>query len=132
MDVAEELMRYSEDQFVVWGDFAPWNPCHDPKEQWYSLAAMEQYFWYVPIDGSTASVIKAFLKLYEATGNELYREKAYALGDSMTRMENTENGVIPTHWMTTNCSTVLENFWINCHISSAFAMLALAKSNGEI
>lgn len=132
MDEVITLMRYIEDQFVVWEDFAPWHPLHKPDEKWYSPAALEQYDWYVPIDGSTASVIKDFLKLYSVTGDELYLEKAYALGDSITRMQNPQTGVIPTHWITTNCSTVLENFWINCHIGTSMVMLQLAKVHGEI
>ena len=132
MEQAKELMRFVEDQFVVWTDYAPWCKWHYKEQKWYSPAALEQYLWYVPIDGSAVCIIRPLLKLYEATKNELYLEKAYALGDSMTRMQNPETGVIPTHWMTTDCSTVLYNFWINCHIGSAFIMLELAKANGEL
>ncbi|MBQ4110441.1 MAG: hypothetical protein IJC74_06105 [Clostridia bacterium] len=129
---AEELIHFVEDQFVVWGDFAPWNPHYGPEEYWYSPAALEQYNWHVPIDGSTAAVIKAFLDMYSLTGDDLFLEKACALGDSVTRMQNPETGVIPTHWMTKDCSTVLKNFWINCHIGTAFNMMILAKAIGEI
>ena len=132
MREAEEMMRYVEDQFVVWGRFAEWNPHHDPKETWYSPAALEQYYWHVPIDGSTAAVVRTFLSMYSATGDKLFLEKACALGDSITRMQNPETGVIPTHWMTTDCSTVLKNFWINCHIGSAFGLMLLAKATGEM
>ncbi|MBE7034152.1 MAG: hypothetical protein E7406_08015 [Ruminococcaceae bacterium] len=132
IEFAEELMRFVEDQFVVWGDFAPWNQFLNPAEKWYSPAVLEQYYWYVPIDGSTAMVALAFLNMYEVTKDELYLEKALALGDSITRMQNPESGVIPTHWMTTDCSTVLKNFWMNCHIGSAYAMKELAKATGEI
>ncbi len=129
---AEELMRFVEDQFVTWVDFAEWNPDRDPKEQWYSPAAMEQYKWHVPIDGSTCTVMNAFLNMYKATGKKLYLEKACALGDSITRRQNPETGVVPTHWITTDCSTVLKNFWLNCHVSTAFRMLALAEAMGEL
>lgn len=129
---AKELMRFVEDQFVVWGDFPEWNSYYDGQERWYSPAVLEQYAWYVPIDGSTATVLNAFLNLYSVTGDRLYLEKACALGDSITRMQNPESGVIPTHWVTTDCSTVLKNFWINCHIGTAFRMLTLAEATGEI
>lgn len=132
MGEAIELMRYVEDQFVVWTDFAPWCYWHYKEQQWYSPAGLEQYLWYVPIDGSADGIIKAFLKLYSATKNELYLEKAFALGDSITRMQNDETGVIPTHWMTTDCTTNLYLFWMNCHVGSAFTMLELAKANGEL
>jgi len=129
---AKEMMRFVEDQFVVWGDFATWNLHYNPEEHWYSPAALEQYYWHVPIDSSTATFIKSFLDLYSATGDKLLLEKACALGDAITRMQNSESGVIPTHWMTTECSTVLKNFWVNCHIHSASVMMILAKAVGEI
>ena len=132
IEEAEEIMRFVEDQFVVWEDFAPWNPCKDEKEKWYSPAVLEQYAWYVPIDGSTGLVASAFMKLYSVTGNKLYYEKSCALADSITRMQNPETGVIPTHWMTTDCNTVLKNFWINCHIGTAFSMMTLANETEEI
>ncbi len=130
---AEELMRFVEDQFVVWGDFAPWSKHYvEGESYWYSPAAMEQYLWYVPIDGSTAAVMKAFLALHSVTHDDLMLEKACALGDSITRMQDPETGVIPTHWMKKDCTENLSNFWINCHIETAFQMMNLAKATGEI
>lgn len=132
LETAKELMRFVEDQFVVWGEHAPWNEHLHEGDYWYSPAALEQYFWYVPIDGSTVAVMEAMLNIYKATGDELLLEKAKALGDSITRMQDSESGVIPTHWMSKDCTKTLENFWINCHISSAFRMYKLAKITGEI
>ena len=132
MNEAEQLMRFVEDQFVVWGEHAPWNPSRRDDAYWYSPAALEQYKWYVPIDGSTVTVMRAFLDLYSVTKNKLYLEKACALGDSVTRMQDSDIGVIPTHWMSKNCTKELFNFWINCHIGTAFQMLHLAKVVGEV
>lgn len=129
--IAEELMRYVEDQFVVWGRHATWNRSLSPGGTFHSPAALEQYEWYVPIDGSTCAVARAFTDLYKATGNPLYFEKACALADAVTRMQHPESGVIPTHWMTEDPAKDLYNFWINCHIGSAFAMLYLADMVGE-
>lgn len=127
---AKELMRFVEDQFVVWGEFAPWRQFKG--DYWYSPAAMEQYYWYVPIDSSTAAVVKDFLKVYSITKDELLLEKACALGDAITRLQDPVSGVIPTHWMKKDCTENLENFWINCHIYTAFVMMELAKATGEI
>ena len=131
MKEAEELMRFIEDQFIAWGDFAEWNPFLTPGERWYSPAGMEQYNWYVPIDAHAALSMHCFTAMYKATGNELYREKACALGDAITRMQNPETGIIPTHWMTTDCSTVLKNFWMNCHVGTAFRLLDVANMLDE-
>ena len=132
IDIAKELLRFVEDQFVVWGDFATWTDHKPANVKWYSPAALEQYFWYVPIDSSTAVILNDFLNVYKITKDELLLEKACALGDSITRMQDRETGVIPTHWMKEDCTENLENFWINCHIMSAFAMMELAKTTGEI
>ena len=59
-------------------------------------------------------------------------EKAKALGDSITRMQVEESGVFTTHWMWNDCKESLRNFWFNCHIFTAFAMMELAKITGEI
>ena len=124
-------MRYVEDQFVVWGEYAPWNRSLAPGGTFHSPAALEQYEWYVPIDGSTGAVMRAMLDLHEATGDPLLLEKACALADAITRMQDGESGVIPTHWMSKDPAKDLYNFWINCHIGTAFNMLHLAELVGE-
>lgn len=133
VEEAKEIMRFVEDQFVAWGEYAPWSKQYsNTAGKWFSPAGMEQYYWYVPIDSSTTTIMKAFLMLYSVTKDDLLLEKACALGDSVTRMQNTETGVIPTHWIKEDCMDNLENFWINCHIGSAFNMMLLAKTMGEI
>ena len=129
---AEELMRFVEDQFVVWGKHAPWNQHLAGGDYWYSPAALEQYYWYVPIDGSTITVMRAFLELYRATKKPLLLEKACALADSITRMQHPKTGVIPTHWMWEDCTERLQNFWLNCHIGTAFGMKYIAEVLGEV
>lgn len=132
INMAKELLRFVEDQFVVWKEFAPWSDHKPDGVKWYTPAAMEQYFWYVPIDSSTAALINDFLCVYNITKDELLLEKACALGDSITRMQDPVSGVIPTHWMKEDCTENLENFWINCHIHTGFMMMKLAKATGEI
>ena len=131
---AEDLMRFIEDQFVVWGNFAPWNYRMDLVKlrgeisEWTSPAGLEQYRWAMPIDSSTASIISAFLALYAANGNPVLLEKACVLGDAITRMQNSKNGLIPTHWMDKNCRENGGNFWINCMIHTADVMFILAET----
>lgn len=130
LEEAEFLMRFVEDQFVVWGEFSPWISPASPKDEdiyCYSPAGLEQYNWYWPIDGSTAKIMKAFLELYKANKNPLLLEKACALGDSITRMQNFETGMIPTHWFLKDCMKQVDLwFWPNCHIGTAKQMMYLA------
>lgn len=134
---AEYLMRFIEDQFVVWGEFSPWISVNTTKEcsdisQWHSPAGLEQYNWYVPIDGSATKIMRAFLNLYKANKNPLLMEKACALADSVTRIQNFETGMIPTHWIYKDCNKKIDKwFWINCHIGVANCMFEIADFLGE-
>ena len=130
MENAKELMRFIEDQFVVWGEFAPWVKALCPEVK--SPAGLEQYLCYWPIDASTSKIMSAFLDMYRATNDSLYFEKAAALGDMITRMQDPTNGVIPTFWTTKENIEDLENFWINCHIASAFRLYELSVAAGEM
>ncbi len=125
MKTAEELMRFVEDQFVVWKRTAPWSKQHLDTSLFHTPCGYEQYLWYVPIDASTADIMLTFLELYKAGRGEIYLEKAKALADSITRVQQ-ENGMIPTHWMAQNYIKG-DNFWINCMFASASALAEIAE-----
>lgn len=124
---AVELIRFVEDQFVVWGEHPEWNsygwgafPLHYP-------AGTEQYRCYVPIDSSTSCIMTAFVNMYKLKGDRLYLEKAMALANMITRVQNSKTGQIPTFWMGENCAYGFENFWINCQLYTAHAMMNIAE-----
>lgn len=131
--IAEELMRFVEDQFVVWEQHEPWrlskNGSYKYFENYYRFAPTgeEQYFCYEPIDGSTAKIMGAFLDIYQMTKSHLALEKALVLADMITRMQNASTGVIPTFWVKEDCMDELDNFWINCHLATAAQMLKLSE-----
>ena len=129
LEKAKTLMNFIEDQFVVWGEFDPRvkKRFGGLNERWYSPAGLEQYEWYVPIDGSTTKIMNSFRKMYIATKDRLYLEKALTLGDMITKMQNKQTGAIPTHWMKADCTENLENFWINCHMASALWLYELSE-----
>ena len=124
VEVAKDLMRFVEDQFVVWGEFPNWsdgevNERHTP-------CGLEQYFCYVPIDSSTAFIVRGFMDLYRLTGDRLCLEKAMALADSITRMQDGESGMIPTFFIGENCSYGRFNYWINCQFATTVILRELA------
>ncbi len=123
---AVELMRFVEDQFVVWGEYPIWDPNGSNMPQ-FSPAGLEQYYCYCPIDSSTATIMSAFADMYLLTNDRLYLEKAMALGDTVTRMQDSESGMIPTFFIGENCSEGRRNFWINCQIHTAFCMMKIAE-----
>ncbi|MFO7671108.1 MAG: hypothetical protein R6W31_15735, partial [Bacteroidales bacterium] len=108
-DMAEELIRFAEDQFVVWEQPLPrelfrisWRPI--PRKayytsKWFTPCALEQYDFYTPIDASSASAISAYQKAYEITGKELYLAKAISLADNQTVAQDLAGGIYPTYQM---------------------------------
>lgn len=123
---AKVLMRYIEDQFVVWGEHPEWNLTWGPKHGQYP-AGLEQYFCYSHIDSSTSAIMIDFANMYRLTGDRLYLEKAMALADMITRVQNSETGQIPTFGMDKNCAYGYENFWINCQLYTANTMMTFAE-----
>ena len=130
MELARELMRFAEDQFVIWKRPYPWahasNDGGTPYDTsiWHTPCALEQYGWYVPIDDSAASIALGFFTLYKAGCGELYLAKALALADQLTRVQH-ENGQIPTHWM--NTENAEQNFWFNCMFHSCRILEILSE-----
>lgn len=130
LDTARELMRFVEDQFVVWGRPCPWDRCDFDVSCWPTPCGLEQYNWYVPVDASTALIASVFLSMGKATGEELYFEKAKALVNTITRVQNKKDGRIPTEWKepgyNDNDNVDLE-LWINCLLYSASVLTEFAK-----
>ena len=126
MAVAEDLMRFVEDQFVIWHRPAPWNDCDYNTSIWHTPAGLEQYVWHMPIDDSTSSIALAFYSMYKAGRGDLYLAKARALVDQITVMQH-EDGKIPTHWM--NCQQAEDNFWLNCMCGSIMALSILSEAD---
>ena len=126
VEEAVDLMRFVEDQFVVWGEHPAWNTGWGA-DYWHYPAGLEQYFCYAPIDSSTAAIMNAFLNMYQLKGERLYLEKAMVLADKITQVQNAETGQIPTFWMGKNCEYGYENFWINCQLYTANMMMNLAE-----
>ncbi len=126
IECAKELMRYIEDQFVVWDKPLKYHK-HDNTDNWSYPAGLEQYAWYVPIDSSTAGIMSSFLNMHKLTKYPIYLEKAKALADSITRMQNTKTGLIPTHWRTKDCRETGGELWINCLIGTANRLFEIDK-----
>lgn len=126
---ARELLRFAEDQFVVWS-----RPKGKDANSLVALggsgwdvepAVVEQYYYREAVDASAAKLIHTYLALYRATGNPLDLAKARTLGDSVIRIQK-ENGRIQTIW-TTEVGVNLQSDWLNCMAASVSALLDLAQ-----
>lgn len=134
METARELMRFVEDQFVVWNRPCPWDRCNFDVTCWPTPCGLEQYNWAVPVDASTSLIAQTFLILGKATGDSLYFAKAKALMNTVTRMQNKKDGRIPTEWKEPGFmdnDNAEKEFWINCMLFTATVLTDFADYFGE-
>lgn len=122
--LAKELIAFCEDQFVVWEKPGIYDNWGNSSAGWHTPAVLEQYKCYVPIDASAVQMINTFFVAYEKTKENIYREKAFALANSLVNSQS-ENGMIPTFW-----APGFEEFWNNCMVSS-LTMLEQFNAEGE-
>jgi hypothetical protein len=147
-ELAEELIRFAEDQFVVWEQPLSRELFRTSERQipsrsyltstWFTPCVLEQYGYYTPIDASSASAILAYKKAYEVTGKDLYLAKAITLADNQTVAQEFAGGIYPTYQMDLpgwNWSTdpihggsdtkPAWTGWLNCATVTAKALLEL-------
>ena len=132
LNIAEELLRFVEDQFVIWEKPLPTSHEHSMGQKsyskdWITPCVLEQYGYYVPIDASAATMIAACVKAYEVTGKELYLAKACALADALVFSQQADTtGWYPTYWWKIKGS-FREDYWLNCTAYDIKVMLNLAE-----
>lgn len=120
MAQAEELVRFAEDQFVVWAKPVPtrWSN----KADWFLPAVLEQYVYYTPIDASAAQMIAAWHEAYRAMGKPIYLAKMRAMANQMTRVQHPDTGQYPTYWRKPRPGS----YWLNCATIDAIVMYRIA------
>jgi len=87
IELAVDLLRFTEDQFVVWDNPPIDNPSAQNPDgaassqslKWLLPCVFEQYRCYVPTTGSSACFINTLLAAYKVTGEEQLVKKANAL-----------------------------------------------------
>lgn len=88
--LAEDLLRYIEDQFIVWG-FSP---------EYITPGALEQYNCYQFVDYSIAHYIRICMGFHRATGNNVYLRKAKVMANTLTQLQHPDGWFAcqhPTH-----------------------------------
>ena len=120
--MAEELLRFSEDQFVVW------EPC-GPKEDRMTPCALEQYRCYGPIISTMARFIIAWTVAYNTTGKEIHLQKAQSLANTIIVHQAKNKGQYRT-WLFLDGKKENNN-WDNAATEAATAMLALSDAVGK-
>lgn len=139
--LAEELIRFSEDQFVIWeqpedimiksGGGIIIRPPYDEKSRqnpgrysknWLPPSAQEQYGFWMPVARTTGIMIDTYMLAYKVTGKEIYKAKAVSFANNFTRVQKLHDGDYSTYFTKYDVG-----FWINNAIYPAKIMMQLAK-----
>ncbi len=128
LKLAEDLIRFSEDQFVIWEkpnpkpDNGKVNKGSLP-QNWITPSVQEQYAYYRPISRSAGIMIDTFYEAYRVTGKEIYLAKAKSIANTFTVVQDAHDGDYPTHF------TKYEmNFWLNNAIYPAKVMMNFSRN----
>ena len=123
IELARELLRYAEDQFLVWEQ-----PPADLKVRsdnlkpanWFTPCSMEQYAMFEPISGSSAFMIIAYIRAYQASGDKLCLAKAESLANALTAAQAFHHGRYPTRMVREDLA-----YWVNSTVNTVRAMKLL-------
>ena len=125
--LAEELLSFAEDQFVVWEHPPQLKPRSDnlKAENWFTPCSTEQYGMFEPISGSSAFLIMGYVRAYRATHKQLYLAKAESLANALTVAQQHHHGRYPTRMVRQDLA-----YWINSSVNTIRAMKLLAAEAG--
>lgn len=136
VELALNLIRFSEDQFVIWEKPRFINDDSKLKGRistnWITPCAMEQYYWWLPTSTAATLMIKAFWNAYNVTQKPIYLAKAKSLANSITIMQKENNGAYKTYF--TDQQVELDEFnieWLNVNELSAEVMIGLGIDLGK-
>ncbi|MGI8906738.1 MAG: hypothetical protein ACR2IE_09645 [Candidatus Sumerlaeaceae bacterium] len=123
--LAEELLRFAEDQFVTWEN-PPQLKLRSQNlkpEFWILPCSLEQYAMFEPISGSSAFMIMTYVRAYRVTGKPLYIAKAESLANALTVAQHMHNGRYPTRMVPQDLA-----YWVNSSVNCVRAMQMLAAA----
>jgi hypothetical protein len=120
--LAEDLIRFSEDQFVIWEkpeDVQVGKPNPARKgSNWITPSVQEQYVYWMPVGRAAGIMIDTYWEAYKATKNDMYLAKAKSIANAFTVVQQVHNGDYPTYFT----KYPLDN-WLNSTVYPAKVMM---------
>ena len=127
IELAEELIRFAEDQFIIWEKPEPllnWKRGSGGLPQnWVTPSVQEQYVFWRPIARSSGIMIDTFWEAYKSTGKDIYLAKAKSLANTFLIVQKMHNGDYPTHFTEHKM-----NFWLNNVVYPAKVLMNLERN----
>ncbi len=105
--LAKELVRFAEDQFVIWEkpmdieiELMEQNSSKlgYMSENWITPCVQEQYDWWMPVSRSAGIMIDTYWEAFNATQNKIYLAKAKSIANSFIKVQEAHDGDYPTYF----------------------------------
>lgn len=129
--LAEELVRFSEDQFVIWEkpedvQVGKPNPARSGKN-WITPSVQEQYVYWMPVGRAAGIMIDTYWEAYKATKNDMYLAKAKSIANAFTVVQKEHKGDYPTYFTKYKLDD-----WLNSVVYPARVMMNLENNLRKI
>jgi hypothetical protein len=129
--LAEELVRFAEDQFVIWEQpmkIARQQPRPGGNsENWITPSVQEQYVFWMPVGRAAGIMLQTYWEAYTATKKEIYLAKAKSIANSFTMVQKANDGDFPTFF-----TQYPMNQWLNSTVYPAKILMALDENLNQI
>ncbi len=129
--LAEELLSYSEDQFVIWEKplaiaYQKPRPGGNSKN-WITPSVQEQYVFWMPVGRAAGIMVETFWQAYVATKKEIYLAKAKSIANAFTKVQKEHNGDYPTFF-----TKYPMNLWLNSTVYPAKVLMTLQNNLSKL
>jgi maltose/maltodextrin transport system substrate-binding protein len=129
--LAEELVRFSEDQFVIWEQ--PMKIAYQKprpggnSENWITPSVQEQYVFWMPVGRAAGIMLETFWEAYAATKQEIYLAKAKSIANAFTVVQKAHDGDYPTFF-----TQYPMNRWLNSTVYPGTVMMRLQENINKL
>lgn len=128
ISLAEELIRFSEDQFVIWEKPRPDLVIGKEgqgamSKNWITPSVQEQYVYWMPVGRAAGIMVTTFWEAYQVTKNEMYLAKAKSIANTFTVVQNLHDGDYPTYFTAHKM-----NYWLNSNVYPAKVLMDLENN----
>lgn len=121
--LAEELIRFSEDQFVIWEQPRPDLKISNEgngalSKNWITPSVQEQYAYWMPVGRAAGIMLTTYWEAYRVTKKEIYLAKATSIANAFTVVQKENNGDYSTYF-----TKYKMGYWLNSAVYPAKVMM---------
>lgn len=128
LKLAEELIRFAEDQFVIWEKPVPLEKEAKSRSgrpaNWITPTVQEQFAYWMPVGRAAGIMMETYRKAYEVTKKEIYLAKAKSIANTFTLVQQANGGIYSTYFVANDDL----GFWLNSAVYPAKMMMLLERS----